>query len=241
MPTAILNVTTVATNQNQKEQTINDAIVALEEASNALLPVDMVDGDTTVTTEVFTRAVVLRTINAPAAHVLTVPDTPRSFILVNACSYTVEVTNGVAATVEVAAGSKAHLISDDTLGILLVDGGILAARRLKFAYGSSELLGDGASLQYPVFLPDDVQFSADFATDMVVNVIEPPTSTAVLNVMKNSSVIGTISISTGGIVTKATTGGIAQTVLKTEKFDIVGPSPADGTLTLSVTLSPLIV
>jgi hypothetical protein len=57
-----------------------------------------------------------------------------------------------------------------------------------------------------------------------------PTSTATFNVFKNGSIVGTMVISTSGVFTFATSGGVAVTYNAGDSFVIVAPGSADPTL-----------
>lgn len=72
-------------------------------------------------------------------------------------------------------------------------------------------------------------FAANF-TGSVGSVGTNPTATAVYTVKKNGSTIGTISISTGGVLTFATSGGTTQTFAANDRLSIIAPGPADATL-----------
>lgn len=57
-----------------------------------------------------------------------------------------------------------------------------------------------------------------------------PTATATYTVLKNGSSIGTISISTSGVFTFATTGGSAQSLAAGDRITATAPSTQDATL-----------
>lgn len=57
-----------------------------------------------------------------------------------------------------------------------------------------------------------------------------PTSTATYTVNKNGSSIGTIVVSTGGVVTFTTTSGTAKSLASGDRMTITAPSPQDATL-----------
>lgn len=80
--TPILNITEVAPTQNNKETTINTAIVILEQAANASLEVSMSGGGVTLTQDQFTRNV-LFICSGGSTETLTVRDTPRQFTIQN--------------------------------------------------------------------------------------------------------------------------------------------------------------
>jgi len=82
--------------------------------------------------------------------------------------------------------------------------------------------------------PDGVDFLDDFA-DAVADVGTNPAATFDLDVQKNGSSIGTISIATGGTVTFTTTGG-AVSFAAGDQLKIVGPASPGTAANVSVTL-----
>lgn len=65
-----------------------------------------------------------------------------------------------------------------------------------------------------------------------------PTSSFIMNVSVNGSVVGTITVSTGGVFTFATTAGASVPVSSGERIEIAGPASADGTAAdISATLT----
>ncbi len=76
MPTTpILGITQVSTSQNGKETTINDAILALEEATNAKLVASLASGNVTLTAFEATRHFIFEVTDAVAASELLFPMT----------------------------------------------------------------------------------------------------------------------------------------------------------------------
>jgi hypothetical protein len=57
-----------------------------------------------------------------------------------------------------------------------------------------------------------------------------PTATATYTVAKNGSSIGTIVVSTGGVVTFTTTSGAAQSFASGDRMTVTAPSSQDATL-----------
>jgi hypothetical protein len=105
-------------------------------------------------------------------------------------------------------------------------------------YVGSSLVGKPSVAQVVAFaaLPINGQFAANFASS-VGSVGTNPTATAVYTVLKNGASIGTISISTSGVFTFATSGGAAQSFSAGDRLTITAPSPVDTTLSdVSITL-----
>ena len=64
-----------------------------------------------------------------------------------------------------------------------------------------------------------------------------PSSSAVYTVQKNGTAIGTVTISTGGVFTFATSGGAAQSFATGDRMTIIAPSPQDSSLSgVAITL-----
>src|SRR6185312_5912361 len=98
---------------------------------------------------------------------------------------------------------------------------------LEALFGQPGMPENGQTYLNPA--PCNFTFPANFAGSGG-SVGTNPTSSAVFTVQKNGSTIGTITISTGGAFTFATTGGSSKTVAKDDRIAIVAPSPQDSTL-----------
>ena len=109
-----LKLPQVAPNQNQKETTINDQVIALDAAITELLSMDFAEGDVSLTESEFTRSAVYVCENAPATQTLTIPDDiRRPFTVKNDAGHSITVKAGVSgSTVAVADGSTATLYAD---------------------------------------------------------------------------------------------------------------------------------
>lgn len=99
---------------------------------------------------------------------------------------------------------------------------------MEFGNGLSGKPSDGQV----VFLapaPAAGQFSANFSGS-AGSVGTNPASSAVYTVKNGATTIGTITISSGGSFTFATTGGTAKSFSKDDRISITAPSPQDSTL-----------
>lgn len=109
-----LNLPMVASNQNQKEVTINDQAVALDAAFSEVLAVDLSAADATLTKDEFTRNFLLQCSGNTVARTVTVfAGIKRLFAVENQGSEAVNVTAG-GASVNVPAGNVAILHCDGT-------------------------------------------------------------------------------------------------------------------------------
>lgn len=82
-------------------------------------------------------------------------------------------------------------------------------------------------------LSDDATFADDFA-DSVADVGSNPAGTYALDVQKNGASVGTISISSGGVVTFSTTGGSVSFVAG-DVMRVVGPATPDTAEDVAIT------
>lgn len=94
--TPILHMPEVASNQDQKEATINTAIAILEAASNEAVTVDLTAANVTLNTEQFTRAFFFQFTGHTVPRTVTVPNTPRWFAVENKGSASVTLRTGAA-------------------------------------------------------------------------------------------------------------------------------------------------
>ena len=75
----------------------------------------------------------------------------------------------------------------------------------------------------------DFTIPADFTAALESHVGTNPTATFDLTVAQNGATIGTISVSTGGVVTATTTSGAAKAIAQGDLIAITGPGTADTT------------
>lgn len=81
-------------------------------------------------------------------------------------------------------------------------------------------------------IPRTLNFAANFATSYGY-VGTNPSASYVISVQDDGSEIGTITISTGGAFTFATTSGTAKTVAAGSRLDFVAPSPSPAEATVA--------
>lgn len=107
--TPILGITQVSIAQNQKEVTINDAILALEAATNAVLSVSMASGNVyTLSATQATRNMIFKTTAATAACELRFP-TEVNGLALNRC-FVVRNESGFALTVKFGTGTGGAVV-----------------------------------------------------------------------------------------------------------------------------------
>lgn len=218
----------VAASQNQKEVTINDAINALDLAITASLSVDCSAGGTiSITTSQGQRNVRLNLTGTPAAaFVLLLPAVPRILAIANGTGTAVTVKNATGATVDVPAG-KQGLVHASGTGVTLVGAALVDGA---YDFGMTALATPMASaLLGKVVLPRAVSLPANF-TGARGHVDTNPTASFVITVTHNGTAIGTVTISTAGAFTFATSGGAAVSLAAGDIIRFVAPATPDATI-----------
>jgi hypothetical protein len=124
MPSPILGIPEVAPTQTDKTTTINDAIVALEGATQDQLALNLAGGSLTLSPTQFTRFAFFLISGQTAAQTLTVPLSKRMFGVRNAGAYTITVQGLTGSSVAVAAGAGAIIQNDGTNCTVFGSGGV---------------------------------------------------------------------------------------------------------------------
>lgn len=264
--TPILNLVLVATNQNQKETTINTDFAIIEAALNDVQTLSLASSNRTLSTDQFTKWFHTIFNGHTVSRTVTVPTTPRFFAVSNTGTGDVIVkTSAVGgATVTVAAGKRVLLLSDGT-DVVAITSGVSTLGNLSDVVGADSA-SDGQLLQYsggvwsPVddvasvdcFCPGtpsasqkllrqlfvrDVIFFGDFSQSFATSDVAATAST-VFDVYKNASAVGTITFASAATSgTFATTGSASVSFAPGDRIVIVGPASPDATLAdISVTL-----
>lgn len=229
-----LNITQVATNQDNKEATINDQAGELDAAFTEVLTSDYTSGNITLTDSEFRRNVGFKASNLSVARQLTTPATIKRFFFVDNTdgTDTLTVTDGTASTVLVSGEVASFLHSGSAGGLSLVSNSNAAPFDLGTfwvgAPGSSELL-------LAFLFTRSVTFEDDFSGSQFDNGTNP-TSAVVIDIAKNGTDIGHIDVTTGGVgsfTTDATTASFVAGDLLT----VTAPASADATMAdLRITL-----
>ena len=224
--TPILDIPQVASNQNQKEATINTAIAVLEAACNDVELVTSSGAAVTVTKAVFTRHFHLRFANLASGAVVTVPATARFFALSNEGAGPITIKTAAepaGLTVVVEAGIRALLVSDGTnihavtsgmgqsggFGAFAGMGEVSTGQVLRHdgaAWGPADVgvehafFHDGVvgadALLYRRVIVQSERLFSDFNGSRGVADVAPG-STAVLPVYKNAAQVGSITFASG--------------------------------------------
>lgn len=236
--TSILGITEIGESQNNKYVTINNAIVALEQAANRGLSNSSVGaGPWAVTEAEATRYFVFRASGGSADFNITMPstinavNTSRVFTVMNEDSTynaTVKASSGAGASIVLAPGESGSFYQSFE-DVYLLSKGTTTAVDPPYDVGLyiPGQPGDGAEV-FKFVAVRAVEWPDDFAGSYG-HVGTNPTSSAAFTVKKNGSTIGSITISTGGTFTFATTG--AETTLAAgDRLTIEAPTPQDATL-----------
>jgi hypothetical protein len=136
-----------------------------------------------------------------------------------------------------AAGTQVNLVVNADDGVIYRFAGTAGWVETSGASGTSGLVDLGmffpgtpgsAQLMFKYVVPRDYVFPANFS-GAVGHIGTNPTSSFVMDVSVDGSNIGTITVSTGGAFTFATTGGLPIQVDLGEQIEIEAPVATDGT------------
>lgn len=235
----LLAVTEVGATQNNKAVTINNAIAALEQAGNAVYENLTAGGSQiNVNEATFTRYVSFRFDGVSADIDVTFPSTVggsatnRLYVVHNddsAQTITLKDSSETGTTITLGPDTAVVVIQKGINLYRAADQ--FPALAAAYPYDMSLFIpgapGDGV-IGCTIIAARDFTLADDFAGSRG-NVGTNPTATAAFDVAKNGSSIGSISISTGGVFTFATTGG-GVTMTAGDRLTITNPSPADATL-----------
>jgi hypothetical protein len=230
MTTPILSLPQVASNQNQKEATINSALAILEAACNDDISLSLASANKSLTTTEFTRSFFLKFTGHSVARVVTIPATPRFFAVYNAGTgnVTIQAVGSAGATV-IVEPSKRVLIFTDGVDVVAISAGVSLLSSLTDVVGAADASGgqllafDGTASKWgPI----------DYGSDHSVFVAGSPTASqkvyrrrfvraarlfsdfagssggadvaatgsTVFNVYKNATLVGTVTYAAAGTV-----------------------------------------
>lgn len=231
-----LNITEVQQNQNNRYITINNGFEAVAAATNAKLS-KVVSGVTPVTLNLtectrYVYYVAESGASGPFDFIFLgefdVNNAERLFVFKNATAYTATVkTDGVGTTVAVPAGTTCliHQAHDDMVKLTEL------ADVVEHPYDVGLFLPGQPADNVTAFVFTAVRsitFPDDFAGS-VGTCGTNPTSVAAFDVLKNGASVGSISISTAGVFTFATTGA-SLSLAAGDRLSLNTPTPQDATL-----------
>lgn len=228
----ILAIPEIAANQNNKYITHNDAIAWLEAASNDILVLDSIGtGPVNLSQVQATKYFVYRLSGGSAAFDIVFPSTinsnnaKRVFAVRNedaAYTATIKASTGSGATVVLRPGETAIIFQshEDMYAV-----GVVNAYDVAF---------------YAAGTPEDAGIIGTFVATRAFSLLDDfagshghcevnPGATAVFSVQKNGVEVGTVSISSVGVFTFATSGG-AVSFAAGDRMTLVAPTPQDTSL-----------
>lgn len=212
----ILAIDEIAETQANKHITINEAIAALEQASNARVNISLSTGNKTLTEAQFTRNFLIVVSQQSAARSLFIPEKIRTvnpvhrfFAVRNNGSYDVTVLSAAAVPgtqVVVAAGTTTFLHAEDiNVSAMGSVGGGLSYNIGIFLPG---LIPDNTEV-FRMKFPDAVSFNDNFVGSMASSE-RPPTSDSAFEIYRNATLLGTMTAKTDGSFVFITDGSAAE-------------------------------
>ncbi|MGE4043598.1 MAG: hypothetical protein AB7F35_02000 [Acetobacteraceae bacterium] len=244
--TPILGISELASNQNQKEITINNMIVALEAAGNAVLAVSFTANAKTLSASDYTRYVCFTASNQTATATLIVPLTQRLFLVHNAnATYDIVVGAVTGSTVTVPPASLRLIYCDGTdcitvtAAVASVSFADLPAAVQNAPIAIPFVSTPAAGREVHIPLGQAYTLPADFA-GTIGYAKTVPTADAVFTVALvrtgSPTTVGTVTFAAGSSTLTLSTQA-AVSMLATDTLRITAPSPADATLAdLAITL-----
>jgi hypothetical protein len=235
-----LGLTQLVQSQANKEVTINDQAGELDAAFTAGLAIAITSTNARTLTDTELRRHFFFDLDPDggdppgAAITLTVPAgiSRGLFAVVNDTGFdvTVEIA-GQALISPVVADGQAALLTSDGVNVRLAGGGGGAGGGSTF-YDIGFLYSGGppgaSELLFKWIATRDLTLAVDFA-GAVGHIGTNPTSTFDMDVTLDGASIGTISVSTGGVLTFTTTSGTAKSVTAGQRLEVVAPGSADAT------------
>lgn len=226
--TPILNLPQVASNQNQKETTINSALAILEAAMNDAESISLASGDRTLTTDQFTKFFHQKYSGQTADRQVTIPNTVRWFAVSNLGAHNVTIkANGSLGLTSVVGPSARALLLSDGVDVVMITQGVSNLSDLSDTSGlasasAGQIVGwdGGVSKWVAVDNPSDAEFfiigkpgagakvyrrsfnrSALFFSDFTgshVSADTAATGSSVFTVKRNGTTVGTLTFAASG-------------------------------------------
>jgi hypothetical protein len=233
---AILAINQIAETQNNKYLTHNDAVDILEESTNALFENAAVGAGPVTLTEVqATQYQVYKVSGGSAAFDLVFPSTINAVNAVRHATIwkadttwavTVKMSTGAGTTVTLTPGQSA-VIQIDYEDVVAMFTGDTAQPPYDVGLYIPGTPGDGAEV-FKFVAVRGVEWADDWAGSYGHIGVNPSDGANVFTIKKNGSSVGSISISTGGVFTFATTGAETSLVAG-DRLTIENQGTADST------------
>lgn len=233
----LLNITQIAESQSNKYQTHNNAVDALEQATNATLENAAVGGSAWAISEAeIVRYYTFKASGASGAFDITVPSTVNSvnaqrvFAVRNedtTYTATVKASTGSGTSVALAPGASAILMQTHEDVVLVSKS---AGTTAPYDIG---LFVNGLPVDNDEVMKFVVTRAFSLADDFAGSQGQAgvnPTAAATFTVKHNGATIGTVAISTGGVFTFATSGSGTEDFVAGDRLSVTNPTPQDATL-----------
>jgi hypothetical protein len=224
-----LDLSQVASNQTQKEVTINDQAGEIDAALTETLVSDYTSADITLTNTEFRRNVNFKSSNLTVARTLNIPASiPRWFFVDNTDGTNTLTVDKGTTTIDLAAGEVAGFVADDTAnGLFLMSSNGQAPFDVGFGLVGTP---SAAEIVGMFIFTRSASFPDDFAGSQA-EALTAATGSTTFDVLKNGSNIGSITWAAAATAaTFSTTGGTAETFAAGDELRVVAEDPADATL-----------
>lgn len=248
--TPILHAPQVASNQNQKEATINTALAVLEAAMNDRQTISLAGGNHTLSTDEFTKVFHTTYSGHTAARVVTIPATVRFFAASNTgtANITFHCTGSAGADLIVPADKRVLVISDGT-NVVAISQGVSQLSDLTDVVGAldasaGQILAFAAGVWGPIDNARDHSFYFDGQPTAAKRLYRhvfvraatlfsdfngsrgtsdvPPLTNQTLDVFKNGTLVGYISYAAGnGVPTYSTNLGAGSAPVTFNPGDVL--------------------
>lgn len=233
MASPYLQIADIQASQNQKEVTANAAIAALDKAMNGAVSIAVTVSFDLTTTQTRENGCLILTGTPGVAFTMDMPDTnDRLIAVLNNTDAAVTVRNSVGAGADqpIIASGDAAVFQYDGTDFHIIYQTPTAADAQVYDFGvsfgatpvASDVLGRvriGRNITIPANM-------AGSSGGVAVN----PTATFDIAVLQAGVQIGTISVSTLGVVTFTTTSGLLKQILAGDEITFVAPATPDTTV-----------
>lgn len=239
--------------QSQKATTSNTLDNLLADATQQAITIGVVDdggspttADFVLSTDQYTGNFLIDLIeDSPGptvAFTMTVDNTARFFLVRNGTNQTCTVDMGTSPsdTVVILSQQMTAIINtgDELIDILTFNAGPQTIYDVGFYFPGTPI---SSELMWQFVASRDFQMQSDFQ-DSEGFILTNPTSSFVMDVDKNGSALGTITVSTGGAFTFAMSGSPTEALdfVSGDRISVTGPAVADATAaSISVTFRGL--
>lgn len=235
--TPILHAPQVASNQNQKEATINTAMAIFEAACNDQQTISLASGGHNYTTDEFTKWFHTIFNGHTVARTVVVPNTKRVFAVYNGGTANITIQSPTPGSTVVVPPSTRALLMSDGVNVAALTNSVSTAVPFSFFTNGAPA---GSQRVYRTSVAQPLTFAADFGGSQG-HADTAATASADFQVLKNGTLVGTIHFAAGSATptfsTNVGSGPVVVTFAAGDILTIVAPASADATLAdVNVTL-----